>query len=146
MLRMFCAVLITLHNLIFKCARLRCDVFFCSVCCMLLSIWHQMKWASIKAPPGPADMQSVGFGTWNQNLSPTKFPSKPPFVPTPPSPHGDLVLQAEERLAGRRAGLSPSNLCCYYSRAEFTVMGNSNEYFATWHCIHFILWRRYNSY
>lgn len=144
MLLMFFAVLITLHNLIFKCARLRCHVFFCSV-----SVAVNMTsegWTSIKTPPGPADMQSVGFGIWNQNLSPTKFPSKPPFVPTPPSPHGDWVLQAEERLAGRRAGLSPSNLCCYYSRAEFTVMGNSNEDVATWHRIHFILWQRYNSY
>lgn len=46
-----------------------------------------------------------------------KFHSKLPFVAAPPLPHGDLGLQAEEKLAGLRAGRSPSNLCCYYSRA-----------------------------
>lgn len=47
-----------------------------------------------------------------------KFHLKLLLVPTPPLPRGDLVLQAEEKLAGRRAGHSPSNLCCYYSRAD----------------------------
>lgn len=48
-----------------------------------------------------------------------KFHSKLPFVPTPPLPHSDLVFQAELKLAGPRAGRSPSNLCCYYSRADW---------------------------
>lgn len=69
--------------------------------CLLLPVWQWIKC------------------NWNMKSEfNIKFHSKLPFVPTPPLPHGDLVLQAEEKLAGPRAGRSPSNLCCYYSRAD----------------------------
>lgn len=89
------------QNVVDQCTRLWCHVFFCCV-------------------PSRCRYDNGSHTTELSELK-IKFHLKLPFVPTPPPPppplpHGGLVFQAEEELAGRRAGRSPSNLCCYYKQ------------------------------
>lgn len=71
--------------------------------CLLLSVWQRITY------------------NWTIRIEDkVSFSNSPLFQhlpPPPPLPHGDLVFQAEEKLRnGRRAGRSPSNLCCYYKQ------------------------------